>query len=252
MNLVIPIASNSKFFNLEDYGYPKPLIEISGLPIIEHVIKNITRDNSFKKIIFILNQAECDEFHLDSTLNLLSPIAPEIIKLQSNTQGALCSVLFAIQHINNNDPLLISNADQIFDQGIADHVERFIISDLDAACLTFTSVHPRWSYVKINDAGLVIQAAEKRPISKHAIAGVYMYKKGSDFIKNGMSSIKHGAGLEGQYFISPVFNEYILAGKRVGYYPIPNEQYHTFYSPQKIEEYKSGLTFKKGRRDESI
>ena len=42
MNLVIPIASSSKFFNLEEYGYPKPLIEIIGIPMIEHVIKNIT------------------------------------------------------------------------------------------------------------------------------------------------------------------------------------------------------------------
>ena len=247
MNLVIPIASSSKFFSLEAYGYPKPLIEIMGTPMIEHVIKNITHGNSFKKIIFIVKQDECDRFHLDNTLNLLSPIKPEIIKLRADTQGALCSVLLAIEYIDKNEPLLISNADHIFDQGIAYYLQQFNDSNLDAACLTFNSVHPRWSYVKTNGDSLVIETAEKRPISKHAIAGLYMYKKGSDFVKYGMDSIRHGSSVEGKYFISPVFNEYILSGKKVGHLMVSNEHYHTFYSPQKIEEYESNLKRNQGK-----
>lgn len=241
MNLVIPIASSSKFFSLEEYGYPKPLIEIMGIPMIEHVIKNITQGNDLKKIIFVVKQDECDRFHLDSTLNLLSPIKPEIIKLRSDTQGALCSVLLAIDHINQDEPLLISNADQIFDQGISAYLHHFTASNLDAACLTFSSVHPRWSFIKTNDEGLVVETAEKRPISKNAIAGVYWYKSGSDFVHSSMASIKHGSSIEGKYFISPVFNEYVLSGKRVGHLPVPNERYHTFYSPQKIEEFEFRL-----------
>jgi dTDP-glucose pyrophosphorylase len=247
MNLVIPIASRSEFFSLEEYGFPKALIEIMGLPMIEHFIKNITHGNSFKKIIFIVKQDDCDRFHLDNTLNLLSPIKPEIIKLRADTQGALCSVLLAIEFINQDEPLLISNADQIFDQGIADHLQHFGASDLDAACLTFSSVHPRWSYIKTNGDGLAIETAEKRPISKHAIAGLYLYKKGSDFVKYGMDSIKHGSSVEGKYFISPVFNEYILSGKKVGHLMVSNEHYHTFYSPQKIEEYESNLKRNQGK-----
>lgn len=246
MNLVIPIASSSKFFSLEEYGYPKPLIEVMGIPMIERVIKNITHGNNFKKIIFIVQQDECDRFHLDNTLNLLSPIKPEIIKLRADTQGALCSVLLAVERINQDEPLLISNADQIFDRGIADHLQHFSAGDLDAACLTFSSVHPRWSYVKTNGDGLVIEAAEKRPISKHAIAGVYWYKKGSEFVQSGMASIKNGSSVEGKYFISPVFNEYILLGKKVGHHTVPNEQYHTFYSPKKIEEFESSLKCNQG------
>jgi hypothetical protein len=66
-----------------------------------------------------------------------------------------------------------------------------------------------------------------------------MYKKGSDFVKYGMDSIKNGSSLDGKYFISPVFNEFILANKKVGHFEISNEGYHTFYSPKKIEEYES-------------
>lgn len=239
MNLVIPIASNSKFFSIEEYGYPKPLIEIAGKPMIEHVINNLTQEVDFKKIIFIVKQDECDKYHLDNTLNLLSPIKPEIIKLRADTRGALCSVLLAIEHINKIEPLVIANADQLFDDGIASPIKQFMASDLDAACLTFNSVHPRWSYVRLDEKNLVVETAEKRPISRHAIAGLYIYKHGSDFIEHGMKSIQHGTNIEGQYFISPVFNEYVLANKKVGHFEVVNDRYHTFYSPQKISEYEA-------------
>jgi len=239
MNLVIPIASNSKFFSIEDYGYPKPLIEIAGKPMIEHVISNLTQGVKFKKIIFIVKQEECDKYHLDNTLNLLSPIKPEIIRLRSDTQGALCSVLLAIDHIDLEEPLVISNADQLFDGGISSSIKQFMVSDLDAACLTFSSVHPRWSYVRLDEQNLVVETAEKRPISQHAIAGLYMYKHGSDFVEHGMDSIRHGANTDGHYFISTVFNEYVLANKKVGHFEVLNDRYHTFYSPQKIGEYET-------------
>lgn len=239
MNLVIPIGSSSKFFSIEEYGYPKPLIEVIGKPMIEHVIANVTQGIHFSKIIFIVKQDECQKFHLDNTLNLLSPIKPQIILLQSDTQGALCSILLAIEHIDNDEPLMISNADQIFDGGIASYIDEFGKQELDAACLSFHSVHPRWSYVRTNDQNYVIETAEKRPISKHAIAGLYLYKKGSDFVRHGMDSIKHGSSIDGKYFIAPVFNEFILAGKKVGHYPVENAKYHSFYSPQKIEEFEA-------------
>lgn len=239
MNLVIPIASNSKFFSIEEYGYPKPLIEIMGKPMIQHVIENLTQGTSFEKVIYILKQDECDKYHLDSTLNLLSPIQTKIIKLRSDTQGALCSVLLAVDYINDIEPLVIANADQIFDGGIGEYLRHFTSSSLDAACVTFNTVHPRWSYVRLDSQNQVVETAEKRPISKHAIAGLYMYRNGLDFVKFGMDSIRHGSSVDGKYFISPVFNEFVLAGKKVGHFEISNERYHTFYSPQKIEEFES-------------
>lgn len=241
MNLVIPIASNSKFFSIEDYGYPKPLIEIAGKSMIEHVICNLTQDIGFKKIIFIVKQDDCDRYHLDNTLTLLSPIKSEIIKLRSDTQGALCSILLAIDHIGIVEPLVISNADQLFDGGISGPIGQFLTSTLDAGCLTFNSVHPRWSYVRLDSQNLVVEAAEKRPISRHAIAGLYMYKSGLDFVMHGMDSIKHSTNTDDQFYISPVFNSYVLANKKVGHFEVLNDRYHTLYSPKKVSEYEAFL-----------
>lgn len=239
MNLLIPMASTSSFFNIADYGYPKPLIEVAGQPMIQRVIDNLTFDNQFKKIIFLVKEDECNKYHLDNTLKLLSPVEPVIIKLRSDTKGALCSCLMAIDSINKDEMLVISNADQIFDEGISSKLNLFASSNFDAACLTFSSVHPRWSYVRSNQEGLVTETAEKNPISKNAIAGLYMYKSGSDFVKFAMRSIRRGSSSAENYYIAPVFNEYVLDQRLVGFYQINNESYHTFFSPQKLEEYES-------------
>lgn len=242
MNLIIPIAYQSKFFSIEDYGYPKPLIEISGKPLIQHVIENVTHGVEFEKIIFIVREDDCRRYHIDSTLELLSPSKPIIIRLTSDTKGALCSVLWAIEEINNDSPLVISNADQIFDDGISDLITGFMKAGYDAACATFNSVHPRWSYIRLDETGDVNEAIEKVPISRHAIAGLYMYRKGSDFVKYGINSIKNGASFEGQFYVAPVFNEFILGGKKVCHLPVRGDRYHTFYSPQKVEEYEVSLS----------
>lgn len=238
MNLLIPMGSSSKFFPSEEFCFPKPLIEVMGKPIIERVIENLTKNLVFNKVIYIVREDECNQFNLDYSLKLISPINSAIVKIKNETEGALCSALFSIDQINDNQPLIIANSDQIFIGGIASVVESFLASENDAACITFDSVHPRWSYVKANAECQVLEAAEKRPISRNAIAGIYLYKKGSEFINAAFASIKRGAKINGSFFIAPVFNELILAGKIVVHYPVSNQTYHSFYSPQKISEFE--------------
>ena len=45
--------------------------------------------------------------------------------------------------------------------------------------------------------------------------------------------------LNGNFYISASLNEIILMGKTVGYYEVPRERYHSFYSPEKIKEYET-------------
>ena len=238
MILLIPLASKSEYFQNKNYKFPKPLVEISGKTMIHHVIENLTSNNDFKKIIFIIMEDDCNNFHLDNTIELLCPIKPDIVKVKRETRGALCSVLLAISHIAKNEPLIIANADQLFDNGVNQEVEEFKKSSLDAACITINSVHPRWSYVRHDKDNNVVEAAEKMPISKKAIAGFYMYKNSNEFIHYALNNIRNGDPISDIFYISHVFNEYIIDRKKVGFFEYMNNQYHTFYSPEKIKEYE--------------
>jgi dTDP-glucose pyrophosphorylase len=238
LNVLIPLGSNSMFFEGNDYPFPKPLVEIQGVPMIQRVIENLKTLHDPKRFIFVLRDEDCTRHHLDSTVRLLAGDDCVILRLHHPTQGAACSALLAIEHIGNTDPLLIVNADQIFSTDLNAQLARFREAGSDAGCLTFQSVHPRWSYVRLDGEHDVIETAEKHPISHHAIAGFYYFARGWDFVLAAQASIRKGASVDDTYYVAPVLNELILQDRRVQAFAVPNEAYHTFYSPKKIEEYE--------------
>jgi len=241
VNVLVPMAGQTMFFDKHKYPYPKSLIEIDEKTMIEHVINNLSAVHNINQFIFVVNDEDCRKHHLDNILNLLTNEQCQVIKIRKETKGAACSALLAIKHINNDDELIIANGDQIFMDDLNRVLEIHRTNNFDAAVIIFNSVHPRWSYVRLDDNSLVIETAEKRPFSKQAIAGFFYFKKGSFFIKAAMNMIKKDASVNGAFFIAPSLNEMVLDKKRIGVYTIDNDKYHTFHSPQKINEYEKKL-----------
>jgi len=88
---------------------------------------------------------------------------------------------------------------------------------------------------------LVTEAAEKRVLSRRAIAGFYYFRRGRDFVAAAQSSIMNSTSYEGPFYLSPTLNEVILKGSRVQYYDIPESKYHSLYSPSRVEAYERML-----------
>ena len=240
INILIPLGGKSSFFDSHEFPYPKPLIEIHNKTMIQLVIENFSGLTG-KKFIFVVNKADCDTHHLDDILSLLTDNQCEIVKLSGETKGAACSALMAIEHIDSQMQLIITNGDQVIDIDVPQVVQDFKGRLLDAGVITFESVHPKWSYIRADERGHITESAEKRPLSKNAIAGFYYFKHGSDFVKAATQSIAKDANVNGMYYIAPTLNEIVLANKVLGYHKIPAEKYHSFYSPQKIKEYEKEL-----------
>ena len=239
INVVVPLVGQSRFFDDLKFKYPKPLMEIDGKTMVELFIRNLEQITEELNFIFVINEEDCKKFHLDSVLDILTNNNCEIFRITGKTKGAACSVLMAIGSINNNSPLIIANVDQIID---VDFDKVFsVFKDVDAGVITFNSVHPQWSYIRQDEAGRVIEFAEKNPLSKNAIAGFYYFAKGSEFVESAFEMIKKDGNVNGQYYVSPVLNEMILLNKNLQNYHIESKQYHSFYTPQKIEEYERNL-----------
>ncbi len=243
MNIVVPMAGSDQLFKESGYNFPKNLIEISDKPLIQHVFESLNKVNN-ASFTFIIKKEEQERYHTDEVLKLVDPSC-NIITAEGNTAGAACTVLLAVEVINNDDPLLITNGDQIILEDMQKIISDFQERDLDGGIVTFESIHPRWSYVLLDDEGYVIETAEKRPISKCATAGVYYFKHGKDFVSSCMGMIKKDANVEGKYFVCPSYNEMILEQKKISVFKIEREQYRSLAVPQDIVSYEKNLL--KGR-----
>ncbi len=237
LKIIIPIAGSSESFYKAGYNYPKPLIEIQNKLMIEHALENPSKIEVPHQFIFIIKNEDANKYHLDNTLKILMPDS-KIIKLKNSTRGALCSVLMAVDFINEDDNLLILNCDQIIDYDFNIIQNYWLKADTDAGMVVFNAVHPRWSYVRLDKNKKVVQTAEKNPISRIAIAGYYYFKSAQDFINASYETIFNDDNYEENYFISPVINSMILKNKSIDVFEINSNFYHSFYSPKMLNEYK--------------
>ena len=239
INVLIPMAGQSQYFNESDFPFPKPLIEVGSKTIIERVVANLETAGDDVQFIFVISREDCRKFHLDNTLKIITDERAHIVLLDRETRGSACSALMAIDRIETDTPLLIANSDQLFEATIAELIEGF--TAVDAGIVCFDSVHPRWSYARLNEQGKVIETAEKRPISRNAIAGLYYFKRGQNFVDAAMKMIQKDDNVNGSFFIAPALNQMILAGKDIRIHKVDNDCYHTFYMPNKIKEYENRL-----------
>ena len=237
MNIVILLAGPSDAFSESGYKYPKALVEVRNRPIIEHVVDNIRplfHENN--KIIFVTRENDNTKFYLDNILQLLVP-GSSVVPVYGNTSGAAISTLLSIEKIDNSKSLLIINGDQIIDENLLELVNR--LKGSDGGTVVFKSVHPRWSYVRCDEQGYVVEAAEKKPISNLATAGFYYYKRANDFIKFAKQMIMKDAHIDNNFYVCPVFNEMILAQKKITITEIDSNKYHSLMDPEMLSIYEN-------------
>lgn len=240
MKIVVPMAGPEKAFHEAGYPFCKTLIEVKGKPLIQHVFDTLKGIRN-AEFVFIVQKEDVTRYHLKDVLSLLSPTC-NVVVAQGNTAGAACSVLTAIDCFEPDDELLITNGDQILRVDINAVLDDFRNRTLDAGTMVFDSVHPRWSFVRVSDSGLVTEAAEKRPISRLATAGLYYFRRADDFTSGAMDMILKDSHVNGQFYICPVFNELLLKQKRIGVSTIEQRDYISLATPQGVQQYEERLT----------
>lgn len=239
MIVVIPAAGGADAFKDRGYPYCKPLTEIRGRPMIEHVWQGL-RPLAADRHVFVIRKEDARRAHLADVLRLMDP-GCAVVAADGPTAGAACTALLAIEHIEPDRELVVANGDQVFACDLGAAVADFRARGLDGGTVVFDSVHPRWSFVRVGGDGLVTEAAEKRPISRHATAGFYYFRRGGDFVRAAQAMIRKGAEVSGAYYVCPAFNEMILRHARVGVHPIPRDAYVSLATPQNVDEYEQRL-----------
>ena len=233
INVVIPSAGQGKRFSEVGMQHPKPLIDVCGKPMIQLVLENF---NNIGKRIIVAQKKHIEKYSMDSLLQTLASESV-LVEVDGLTEGAACTVLKTESLINNNNELIIANSDQYLNIDIMKFIERMRNENADGGILTFKDDNPKWSYAKCDSNGKVVEVAEKVVISNQATVGVYYYKHGSDFVKYTKQMIEKNIRINNEFYVCPVFNEFIADSKMILIHEIDKENMHGLGTPEDLKTY---------------
>lgn len=221
LNIVIPMAGRGSRFSEAGYKEPKFLIPIFDKTMIEVVVSNLTPKREHK-FIFVCQKEHIEKYDLKNKLSKLAENI-EIIGICGITEGQVCTVLNAVDFINNEEALMTANCDQYIDFNIDDYLDYMDDKKYDGLIMTMTSKDEKWSYAKIDANGIVTETAEKKVISNEATVGIYNFRHGKYLVNAANKMILDNIRVNGEFYTCPVYNYLIQDGYKIGIYNIGEE-----------------------------
>ncbi|MEB3168805.1 MAG: glycosyltransferase family 2 protein [Synechococcaceae cyanobacterium] len=219
VNVIIPAAGEGSRFAKAGWKKPKPFIDVNGRPMLDHVIQNVTPRDA---LVTLLLRKQ----HLDSHQDVAQRFqrsGHQITSVAALTEGTASTVLLARKAFDNDQPMMVANSDQLVDFDVNDYIQDCFSRRLDGSILVFRDpqMDPKWSFVKLDEDGLVTEVAEKKPISDLATVGIYLFSKGSEFISAAIDMIAANDRVNSEFYTCPVYNYMIKNGARIGIYEVP-------------------------------
>lgn len=246
---LIPMAGRGQRFAQEGYQAPKPLIPVTGKPmIIQAACMNPPAENH----IFVCLEEHLQQYpDIKTTLKSSYPHS-SIIKLDEITQGQACSCEVGLKDVDLEAPLFIGACDN----GMLWNQEKYqtLISDesVDAIAFSFRN-HPAstrnpqmYGWLNVDEDDTVTGVSVKKSISNnpahdHAIVGAFYFRKVRYFLESLQYLYEKNVRINNEFYVDSCIGALVSLGKNVKVFEIdhymcwgtPND-YRTFNYWQKF------------------
>ncbi|MBX3100900.1 MAG: NTP transferase domain-containing protein [Bacteroidetes bacterium] len=243
MHIVIPMTGLGQRFVDAGYTLPKPLIEVEGMPIIQHVVNMFPGETRFSFI--------CRQEHLDTTpmREVLQRIAPQgrILPHPGHKKGPVFAVAeFADEILDDAEEVIVNYCDfgKWWDYA---HFLKFLRARRsDGAVPAYRGFHPHMlgkiNYAFMRDDGRqrMLEIREKQPFTddrmrEYASDGTYYFRTGAILKKYFRQLMAQDVQVNGEYYVSMVMNLLVADGLRVDIYEI--QHMLQWGTPGELEEY---------------
>ncbi len=233
------MAGAGSRFAQAGYVKPKPFIDVCGKMMIERVLDNLAMDDC--RFIIIARTAHVAS-EQDTVRKLRDRYNVHVLTTNRLTEGAACTILHSSWRINNEEPLLLANSDQIVEADLNLFIRDSDARDLDGSILTFYADHPKWSYARVDDQGYLVELKEKEVISEHATVGLYYFRQGRDFVNSAIEMIACNDRVNNEFYTAPAYNYARKAGLKIGIYEIEKSEMFGLGTPEDLDAYINHLT----------
>jgi len=194
---------------LAGFGAPKPLIEISGRPMVAWALDGVARVPRAKTVFVALEEHEA-QYGVTATLRSIAPDC-EVVLLPDVTEGQLCTVLAARRYLDTDDDVLIASSDTLVVSNLQQALE-VRSPDLAGLISVIDAPGDRWSFARTDGTDRVVEVAEKVRISNHASTGLYWFANGRDLLRRGDALVAANERTRGEFYVMPLYAKYLEAG----------------------------------------
>jgi bifunctional N-acetylglucosamine-1-phosphate-uridyltransferase/glucosamine-1-phosphate-acetyltransferase GlmU-like protein len=242
IQLIIPMAGDGTRFRNSGYTELKPLINVDGMPIIQHVL------NLFPGVLDVT--FICNEQHIIKTniKNILKNICPscKIYSVGSHKKGPVYTVSKIFNQLDDNKETIISYCDY----GAEWDFDAFLIEarrmNIDGSIPCYIGFHPHmlkndnYAFCKENN-GILVEIKEKESftnnkMNEYASNGTYYFKRGDIVKKYFQTLMDMNIDVKGEYYISLVYNLLIRDKLKISIFPI--NKMLQWGTPHDLENYK--------------
>ena len=243
MHIIIPMSGIGKRFVEAGYRIPKPLIVVDEKPIIEHIC-NLFPDES--KFTFICNSKHLAETNMRQVLQNIRPKS-NITEIHNHKKGPVYAVSSVKDLIEDDEEVIVNYCDFGTYWNYQDFLNHTRNRNADAAIPAYKGFHPHMlgntNYAFIREQKQwMLEIKEKEPFTnnrmdEYASNGTYYFKKGAYVKKYFQELIDKNINLEGEYYVSLIYNLLVEDGLKVSIYNI--QHMLQWGVPQDLEEYKN-------------
>ncbi|ENY8011783.1 glycosyltransferase family 2 protein [Vibrio fluvialis] len=235
--IMIPMAGmSSRFFNA-GYSKPKYMLEAKGKTLFEHSVLSFEKYFKDELFVFVIRDVyETKKFVIDQ-IKKLGIKCFKIVCLDVETKGQAETVFLGLDSVDDNESLTIFNIDTFRPE--------FSYPDLsskeDGYLEVFQGSGDNWSFVlpENEESTLLVETAEKRPISDLCCTGLYYFNKVSDFKLSYNDYLNKPKELweKGELYVAPLYNFLIKNGKSIHYHKIERDEVIFCGTPDEYDDF---------------
>ncbi len=241
---IIPMAGGGSRFEKAGYKLPKPLIPVSGLPMIINVIRGMPEAD---KWIFVVRQDHIDNYRIDALIK--KEISDAIVvPVSGMTSGQASTCMMAEPYLEKDEEMLISACDNSCLYDKEKYNELKMDKGIDSIVWTFTkhdtlreNPNARGWCILEKDSITIRDMSVKTPVSSdpfndHAVSSTFFFRHAKDFFDAVNLMVRENFRINNEFYVDavPIFMKKL--GKKSVIFDI--EHYLDWGYPETLYDYQ--------------
>ena len=266
MHLIVPMAGLGQRFRDEGYALPKPLIDVSGVPMVVRAVRDLPL---CERMTFLVHPDHVREHGIDRRLCEFFPAA-SVLATPGLTQGQACTVRLASESVGKYEEVLVAACDNTHVYDAAAFAELRADPTIDAVIWTYRhdprvlvrptahgwvktpgQVSNLFSHVsgQFGNLSYVDYVSCKAPISAtpledHAISGCFWFRRAGELFQAIDELVQGNQRVNNEFYLDQVPNLYLQAGRQVVVFEV--EKYIGWGTPSDYRDYQAWEQYFRG------